>query len=85
MAKLKTLIKTGFGLGIGLIGAQILFLLIGLVFFIPGYLMYTKEKKNDNESGKIGGVILMGIGVLIMGGLGLGLLINAIGDTFDFS
>jgi hypothetical protein len=83
MAKLKTLIKTGFGLGIGLIGAQILFLLIGLVFFIPGFLMYNKEKKNDNESGKIGGVILMGIGVLIMGGLGFGFLMNAIGDTFD--
>jgi hypothetical protein len=80
MAKLKTLIKTGFGLGIGVLAAQMIFLLVGLAFFIPGYIMISKEKKDTSSGSKIGGIVLMGIGVVFMGGVGLGFLVNGIDD-----
>ena len=80
MAKLKTLIKTGFGLGIGVLAAQMIFLLVGLAFFIPGYIMVSKEKKDTSSGSKIGGIVLMGIGVVFMGGVGLGFLVTGIDD-----
>ena len=80
MVKLKTLIKTGFGLGIGVLAAQMIFLLVGLAFFIPGYIMISKEKKDTSSGSKIGGIVLMGIGVVFMGGVGLGFLVNGIDD-----
>ena len=80
----KTLIKTGFGLGLGIMAAQIVFLLIGMAFFIPGFIMYTKAKKQGQKgsSDQIGGIVLMAIGVIVMGGLGFGLLTSDIGDMF---
>jgi riboflavin transporter FmnP len=82
MAKLKSLIKTGFGIGIGVIAAQMIFILLGLAFFVPGYIMFKKEKKDTTSGNAIGGIILMGIGVVLMGGVGLGLFINEIDDLF---
>jgi len=85
MAKLKSLIKTGFGIGIGVLAAQMIFVLLGLAFFIPGYIMFNKDKKDkkDNSSaGKIGGLVLMGIGVVLMGGFGLGLFMGELEDMF---
>jgi hypothetical protein len=82
MVKLKTLIKTGFGLGIGVIAAQMIFILLGLAFFVPGYIMYNKEKKDTSSANTITGIVLMGIGVVIMGGLGFGFFINEIDDLF---
>ena len=82
MAKLKSLIKTGFGIGIGVLAAQMIFILLGLAFFIPGYIMFKKEKKDNSQSGKIGGLVLMGIGVVLMGGVGLGLFMNDLDDMF---
>jgi hypothetical protein len=82
MAKLKSLIKTGFGIGIGVLAAQMIFVLLGLAFFVPGYIMYNKEKKDNSSGGKIGGLVLMGIGVVLMGGFGLGLFMNELDDMF---
>lgn len=85
MAKLKTLIKTGFGLGIGVLAAQMIFVLVGLAFFVPGYIMFNKdknEKKDATSATTIGGIVLMVIGVVLMGGIGLGLFINEIDDLF---
>jgi len=85
MVKLKSLIKTGFGLGIGVIAAQMIFILLGLAFFVPGYIMFNKEKKGNKDTtsaNAIGGIILMGFGVVLMGGVGLGLFINEIDDLF---
>uniref|UniRef100_A0A6C0BCI0 Uncharacterized protein n=1 Tax=viral metagenome TaxID=1070528 RepID=A0A6C0BCI0_9ZZZZ len=81
---MKSLMKTGFGLGIGLIGAQIVFLLIGGALFIPGFILYTKEKKkgNNGSSEQILGIALMGIGSLLMLGLGFGVFLNDLGDMF---
>lgn len=80
---LKSLAKTGFGLGIGLIAAQILFLILGAALFIPGYVMYMKKENAENTTNKVVGVVLMGVGVIIMGGMGFGILTESIGDLVN--
>ena len=81
---IKNYMKMGFGVGAGVFFAQILFVLVGMVFFIPGFILVTKAKKQGQKdsSDQIGGIVLMVIGVAIMGGLGFGLLMNDIGDAF---
>ena len=81
---MKSLIKTGFGISVGMFLAQMIFILIGMVFFIPGYLMFNRASHKEKSSGsQIGGIILMGLGVVIMGGAGFGILIDSLGDM-DF-
>lgn len=83
MATLKSLVKTGFGLGVGFQFASIIFLIIGMAFFIPGYLMFksaSEKKESSTSSSKIGGIILMAIGAAIGGGLGFGALLDSLGD-----
>jgi hypothetical protein len=80
----KSLVKTGFGLGFGLYAAQIVFLLVGAAFFFPGYLMLqAKNKEKASSSEKIVPFILMAIGILIMGGLGFGFLVEEGGSLFE--
>jgi hypothetical protein len=76
--------KMGFGIGAGVMFAQVLFILVGMAFFIPGFILFTKAKKQGQKgsSDQIGGIVLMVLGVAIMGGLGFGLLMNDIGDMF---
>jgi uncharacterized membrane protein len=79
---MRSLVKTGFGISVGMFLAQMIFILIGMVFFIPGYIMFTKSSSDKDESDgfQTGGIILMGLGVIVMGGAGLGILIDSIGD-----
>jgi len=80
---MKTLVKTGFGISVGMFLAQMIFILIGMVFFIPGYLMFIKADKKKSSGSQIGGIILMGLGVVVMGGAGFGILMDSLGDM-DF-
>ena len=80
---MRNLVKTGFGISVGMFLAQMIFLLIGMVFFIPGYLMFKKSDKEKSSGSQIGGVVLMGIGVVVMGGAGFGLLMDSVGNM-DF-
>lgn len=80
---LKSLAKTGFGLGIGLIAAQILFLILGAALFIPGYIMFNRKENAENTNNKVIGVVLMVIGVIIMGGMGFGILTESLGELFE--
>jgi predicted transporter len=80
---MRNLVKTGFGISVGMFLAQMIFILIGMAFFIPGYLMVKKADKEKSEGSKIGGIILMGLGVVVMGGAGFGLLMDSVGDM-DF-
>lgn len=75
---LKSLFKTGFGLGLGIYAVQVLFLLLGLAFFLPGYSMFQKAKKENTD--KVVPFALMAVGVVIMGGAGLGILIDGMSD-----
>lgn len=80
---LRSLIKTGFGLSIGIMLGHILFILLGLAFFIPGYILYRKDKKSSDSTNKIFSIILMAIGVIVMGGLGFGFLLDNMSDMFE--
>ena len=83
---MRSLIKTGFGISVGMFLAQMIFMVIGIVFFISGYMLY-KNVSNDNEKKsngfQIGGIILMGLGVIVMGGIGFTYLMEAVNDM-DF-
>jgi hypothetical protein len=80
---LKNLVKTGFGLGIGVYLAQIVFLLIGAALFFPGYAMLQqKNKEQAPTSEKLVPFVLMGLGVLIMGGIGFSFLVESAEDLF---
>jgi hypothetical protein len=80
----KNLVKTGFGLGLGLYAAQLVFLLLGMIVFFPGYSMYQQKIKEDApDSEKLFAFILMAIGVVLMGGAGFTLLVEGFGDLFD--
>ena len=43
------------------------------------FLKASKDKKESSTS-QITGLVLMGLGVIIMGGMGFGFLMNSIGD-----
>jgi hypothetical protein len=82
MAKtsIRSLARVGFGVGLGVMAAQIVFMLVGAAIFIPGYLMLSSAKKDPQEgqAKRITGLVLMGIGVIIMGGVGFGFLMENI-------
>ena len=83
---MRNLVKTGFGISVGMFLAQMIFLIIGMVFFIPGYMLFTRassDKETKSSGSQIGGIVLMGIGVVVMGGAGFGLLMDSVGDL-DF-
>jgi len=80
MASLKNLVKTGFGLGVGLIGAQMIFLLLGIVFFILGRVELKKARARGG--GVMFPYVLMVLGVVLGGGLGFGLLMNDVDTNF---
>ncbi len=84
MNTLQNLVKTGFGLSVGVFLAQMIFIMIGLAFFIPGFMMWnTEQKKFVKDTAKVtGAIILMALGVITMGGAGLGILMNSLSD-FD--
>jgi uncharacterized protein YneF (UPF0154 family) len=80
----KNLFKTGFGLGLGLYAAQVIFLILGMIAFFPGYSMYQQKiKENAPTSEKMFAFILMVIGVALMGGAGFTLLAETGADLFD--
>jgi uncharacterized membrane protein YuzA (DUF378 family) len=85
MTTLRSLVKTGFGLGLGVMAAQIVFLIIGAAFFIPGFILFTRQKKktDKNSTEQISGIVLMGIGALIMGGLGFSYFMDDLGSMFE--
>ena len=78
----KNIVRQGFGVGLGFLASLMVYLFFGMLFFIPGLVLYTQEKKKGEKSSslQIVGVILMAIGVIIMGGVGFNTLMGDIGD-----
>jgi len=85
MTTLRSLIKTGFGLGLGVMAAQIVFIIIGAAFFIPGFILFRgqQNKKDKDTTQQISGIVLMGIGALIMGGIGFSYFMDDLGSMFE--
>jgi hypothetical protein len=77
-----------FGLGASLGAAFITMLLIGLalLFFIPGLLMLSaerkKKKEDQDESKLIIAYVLMGIGVILGLGMGANFLFSNLMEDF---
>jgi hypothetical protein len=82
MVSITNYIKTGFGLSVGFQLAGILFAFIGLIFFIPGFILFKSELKAGRKGSatEIFGIVLMIIGGLLMGGFGLAAALSAIND-----
>jgi hypothetical protein len=80
--KLKNLVFEGFGVGLGFLAALVVYMIVGLLFFVPGFLMYQAEQKKQDKSAATQGfsILLMAIGVIIMGGAGLGVLLDSLSD-----
>jgi hypothetical protein len=85
MGSLLDYITAGFGLGVGSHLAIVVFMLLGFIFFIPGYIMYQDAKKSGKVGGssEIGGIVLMSLGVVIMGGWGFSYLIDGINGMIN--
>lgn len=77
---LKNLVKTGFGLGVGLIGAQMIFLLLGAVFFFWG--LAEREKARKNGTSLVLPYALMVLGMVLGLGLGFGVIAEGVMDDF---
>ena len=84
---MRSNVATGFGLGIGLHLSFIIFLMIGMLLFIPGLILWTREKKKPkNERNQT--TIFLAFGLMILGciigmGLGGGFLFSQLGEM-DF-
>ena len=65
---MKNYAKMGFGLGLGVVGVHILFLLVGLVLLVIGNVQLAKAKQNVTS--KIVPYTILVLGVAI--GMGLG-------------
>ena len=80
----KNIVREGFGVGLGFLASLMVYLFFGMLFFIPGLVLYTQEKKKQNgeksSALQIVGVVLMLIGVVIMGGTGFN---SVMGDIRD--
>lgn len=78
----KNIVREGFGVGLGFLASLMVYLFFGMLFFIPGFILYSQEKKKGSKSSslQIVGVILMAIGVIIMGGVGFSTLVGGIND-----
>jgi len=79
-----SLARTGFGVGLGFMLASIVYIFIGILLFIPGFILLNKEQKKKKEdqrgSIKVIAFILMGLGMIITGGLGFSTLLGEVGD-----
>ena len=80
---MRSLIKTGFGLSVGFLLARMIFILIGMAFFLPGFILFKKATDKKESGTRAAGMALMVIGVVIMGGLGFGALLDSAGDMFS--
>ena len=80
----KDMFKTGFGLFSGIMVAQMLFMLAGLAFFIPGFLMLKKEQKKPKaEQSLVLPYVLMGIGMVLGVGMGSGVFFDNLASNFS--
>jgi hypothetical protein len=65
---MKNYAKMGFGLGLGVVGVHIMFLLIGLVLLVIGNVQLAKAKQNGTS--KVVPYTILVLGVAL--GMGLG-------------
>jgi glycerol uptake facilitator-like aquaporin len=83
---LKNYWKAGFGTGGGVLSAFMVAMLVALVFFVPGFILITRENKKPKESRDttmlVIGFILMFIGVIFSTGALGGTALNSLSNQF---
>lgn len=79
MSPLKNLIKTGFGLSIGMIGAQLIFMALGLLLFVWGMSLLKKARRGQGSLSAA--YVVMGLGVVLGLGLGAGAFIDEVSSN----
>ena len=78
--KFGNLVKTGFGAGIGLAGAQMIFIAIGLALLLWGMSLLKKAERRGES--KTTAYIVMALGVVVGLGLGAGFLLENAMNNF---
>jgi hypothetical protein len=78
--------RVGFGTGLGVFASMAIFILVGLLLFIPGLVLVNREqakpKETQNNSMKILGYVLMALGAAIGLGIGAGTLFSELSSEF---
>lgn len=86
MPTLKNYWKAGFGTGGGVLSSFMVAILVALLFFIPGFILITRENKKPKEDRNnallIGGFVLMFIGVILSTGAFAGTTLNSLENQF---
>ena len=75
---------TSFGVGLGFMASVIVYTFVGMLLFVPGFILLKKEQKKQNPSDlvKIFAYVLMGMGMIIGLGLGAGVFFSELGGEF---
>lgn len=80
-------INTGFGIGLGFGLSNMIFIVLGIMFFLPGFFMLKAEKKKDQKDQNKSKIYLafglMFIGCILGIGMGFGFILSEMGDM-DF-
>jgi len=80
-----SLVRAGFGLGVGSLLATIIFMLVAAALFVPGFIMVKKQQQKDkkerNMTVLVIGFVMMGLGVVIGLGFGASIFFSALGDS----
>ena len=79
MTTFKNYAKAGFGLGVGSISAQLIFMIIGLTIFLIGMRMLAGARKEGKSP--VPAYVFMGIGMVVGLGLGSGVFFNNIAEN----
>ena len=83
MPTIKNYAKMGFGFMGGALAAQIIFIAIGLIFFLIGMRMLAGARKQGTS--KIPAYVFMGIGVVVGLGLGAGFFFENVSKNMGLS
>jgi uncharacterized membrane protein YfcA len=79
--------RSSFGFGLGFLASYMLFIFLGMLFFIPGLYLMRRERAKPVEQRdrmmQIIGFVLMIIGAVFGLGMGFGILGDSIGDIFE--
>ena len=75
---------TSFGVGLGFMASIIVYTFVGMLLFVPGFILLKKEQKKaqPNDLMKIFAYVLMGMGMIIGLGLGAGVFFSELGGEF---
>lgn len=81
MVSIKQYAKMGFGVGVGVIAAQLIYMAIGLVLFVIGLRMLSRARKSNGSV--VPAYIVMGLGMIVGLGLGAGIFFENLSKNLD--